>query len=777
MQLEKALGCLLAITGCADAADDSLLWGPYRPNVYFGMRPRIPESLISGLMWFQSKDIQGITAIRHDCGNEDIVEKFGWTGYDPRTGGRQIVYDKEHHVNITTELVKSEDGLSWEVKVRGEQAPDSVLTSIWYSGLESADNNSKEYFKLSSKTKKRLTPKGIDGEIDLYGYSEVLGGRFVMSVSKGSGEYPSHPHEHSAIKPAENSHYFSLQVPSGQIWRAKEIFLTLCQDEVGRYLTKYGEEETDVPTWAVFSLSNDDSLGGNTHFIQKTFKGPFEYTISFVPEASSGFSKRASFEERLDKILKDQEEKLNKRLSIEEPYTSEEYYAFAKEMISSIAGGIGYFYGDSLVKSIDADSPPDHSKPRELFTGTPSRAFFPRGFYWDEGFHALALMNLDTDLVLQIVNSWFETMDEDGWIEREQILGDEGRSRVPEEFQVQDPQVANPPTLVMALAHLGSITNDKTLLLKFYPALKKHFEWFRREQKGEITTLDREFPSREAYRWRGHANNLILASGLDDYPRASEPSNGELHVDLLAWVGAMALSLSRVADLLGENKDIDYFESVIAGVQENLEEVFWSREYEAYCDITPDEWEEDSHECHIGYVSHLPFFLKLVPATSEDHLLAILDDLRDPKQLWSVGGIRSLSKKDECFGTGENYWRGPVWNNMNFLALDALQYYGGADSKASSNVKAKAAEIYHELRRTVVDNIYKQWVKSGYVWESYEATTGEPKGAKGFTGWAGLVANIMAMPDQLEKEPNAEKRQHIQNPMAANPEEIIHEEL
>ncbi len=31
--------------------NQSLLWGPYRPNLYFGVRPRIPKSLMSGLMW------------------------------------------------------------------------------------------------------------------------------------------------------------------------------------------------------------------------------------------------------------------------------------------------------------------------------------------------------------------------------------------------------------------------------------------------------------------------------------------------------------------------------------------------------------------------------------------------------------------------------------------------------------------------------------------------------------------------------------------------------
>jgi mannosyl-oligosaccharide glucosidase len=31
--------------------NQSLLWGPYRPNLYFGVRPRIPKSLMTALLW------------------------------------------------------------------------------------------------------------------------------------------------------------------------------------------------------------------------------------------------------------------------------------------------------------------------------------------------------------------------------------------------------------------------------------------------------------------------------------------------------------------------------------------------------------------------------------------------------------------------------------------------------------------------------------------------------------------------------------------------------
>ena len=41
-------------------SNDSLLWGPYRPNLYFGVKPRIPKSLLTGLFWAKVDDYQTI---------------------------------------------------------------------------------------------------------------------------------------------------------------------------------------------------------------------------------------------------------------------------------------------------------------------------------------------------------------------------------------------------------------------------------------------------------------------------------------------------------------------------------------------------------------------------------------------------------------------------------------------------------------------------------------------------------------------------------------------
>jgi mannosyl-oligosaccharide glucosidase len=73
------------------------------------------------------------------------------------------------------------------------------------------------------------------------------------------------------------------------------------------------------------------------------------------------------------------------------------------------------------------------------------------GFLWDSGFDHHLIEAFDSELSLDIITSWANLIDEKGWLAREQILGDEARSKVPAEFQVQYPHFANPPTLITAL--------------------------------------------------------------------------------------------------------------------------------------------------------------------------------------------------------------------------------------------------------------------------------------------------------------------------------------
>ena len=111
------------------------------------------------------------------------------------------------------------------------------------------------------------------------------------------------------------------------------------------------------------------------------------------------------------------------------------------------------------------------------------RSFFPRGFLWDEGFHGLLISSWDLDLEMQIIAHWFDLINFEGWIPREQILGNEALAKVPEEFVVQQNTNANPPafflTLKFILDHyrdqLSPKSNRFEILDRLYPRLKVIF--------------------------------------------------------------------------------------------------------------------------------------------------------------------------------------------------------------------------------------------------------------------------------------------------------------
>jgi mannosyl-oligosaccharide glucosidase len=358
-------------------------------------------------------------------------------------------------------------------------------------------------------------------------------------------------------------------------------------------------------------------------------------------------------------------------------------------------------------------------------------------------------------------------IDEDGWIGREQILGPEARSKVPPEFQTQYPHYANPPTLFFILtsfvdkltasANGGDAEYSPQLLNKasataylkdIYPLLKRHYGWFRRTQQGEISSYDRTASSsKEGYRWRGRTPTHCLPSGLDDYPRAQPPHPGELHVDALSWVGLMSTSLSKIAKFLNEDDDIELYGKQVSAIKQNIIDLHWSEKEGVFCDATIDEFEENELVCHKGYIAIFPYILGLLdPAKDSAKVSKIIENIANPDTLWSPHGIRSLSLTDALHASGENYWRSPIWININYLILRQLLETAQSAS-TPSKLKERATKVYTDLRKNLVDTVYESWKDTGFAWEQYDPETGKGQRTQHFTGWTTLIVKVLGMPN------------------------------
>ena len=68
--------------------------------------------------------------------------------------------------------------------------------------------------------------------------------------------------------------------------------------------------------------------------------------------------------------------------------------------------------------------------------------------------------------------------------------------------------------------------------------------------------------------------------------------------------------------------------------------------------------------------------MEIVDAKSSK-LGKILEDIKNPSKFWTDYGLRSLSKSASIYKKRNTehdppYWRGPIWININYLAVRAL---------------------------------------------------------------------------------------------------------
>lgn len=147
------------------------------------------------------------------------MKAYGWTAYDPRAGGSQLIQDARLNLDIRTEFVKNEDGSAWAVRVLGEPRPGAagvagVKTAlIFHIAHESA---------VGSNTKS-LQCERLDG-----GKGHRISGARCAGKDPNLGDFEFRVN----ANPKDNKIRFkairSLSVDEDRIWKAKGVLMFSC---------------------------------------------------------------------------------------------------------------------------------------------------------------------------------------------------------------------------------------------------------------------------------------------------------------------------------------------------------------------------------------------------------------------------------------------------------------------------------------------------------------------------------------------------------------------
>ena len=242
----------------------------------------------------------------------------------------------------------------------------------------------------------------------------------------------------------------------------------------------------------------------------------------------------------------------------------------------------------------------------------------------------------------------------------------------------------------------------------------------------------------------------------------------------------MALASSLMADIgniIGKEKEALKYSETSTFLRDNylLDAMHWSEEHKSYLDYglhtegvrlqrppppprdQPIQQNRDKirvvtidpklqHVNQVGYISLFPLILGVLDSRSSK-IPKILDAMEDPNKLYTPYGLRSLSKDASLYNKRNTehdapYWRGPIWININFLVVRALHNLN-QDNSVDKAVRAQAQRLYTKLKSGIIENVMKEYYRTGYVWEQYDDKTGQGKGCKPFTGWSALVVLMM----------------------------------
>uniref|UniRef100_A0A914C5J0 Mannosyl-oligosaccharide glucosidase n=1 Tax=Acrobeloides nanus TaxID=290746 RepID=A0A914C5J0_9BILA len=716
---------------------------------------RQPESPLFGLIWYQQPEdihIQNLP-LRHWCDQGDGL-KFMWQDADGKSFGHQIIQD--NRLTFHTDWINHRR--SWMSRINILDLP-----------IKNAQENPSQYKKYGfifylalQDTNSTLRPIFKNGQnvIDAFKGSMNEIGPFKLSFKVSSSKSPEMSYLLFRHHPFMDMTFVN-QLITGSLGRKGDngnLFL------IGSH--------RDRP---------DDIERPNFVAVQFTIeaKSTIEVKFDAVEKKDSIIT---SFQEHFDKQRSQFRARFEEIFELESNNYPDYYKDMGRSALSNMLGSIGYWSGYSKVKGKGLSSGQIAPYgPLNLLSAVPSRSFFPRGFLWDEGFHNLLIRQYDPNLSLDIISSWLDTMNFEGWIPREMVLDNEAEAKIPPEYVVQSDSIANPPMIFYLIDQFMHDSNfmvhHQTRLRKLYPRLKLWYLWIRKSQKG---------PKHGTFQWQGRnsttnleLNPKTLPSGLDDFPRATHPNSEEYHLDLRCWMAVASRVLRNLCENSEDNQFINEIEEDmrIFNDFELLNKLHWSESKKAYFDyglhsdkvrLMPKRKVVKQHpnappveevvylrevinppklrlvEDVFGYANLFPFLLKLLPANS-DKLGEILSRLNDTNELWTPYGLRSLSKHSPYYMKRNTehdapYWRGYIWINMNYLALSALRYY----ASASGHYQNLAEQLRIELRNNLVTNIANQYNKTGTFWENYDDSTGEGRGCRPFTGWTALVLAIMS---------------------------------
>ena len=326
---------------------------------------------------------------------------------------------------------------------------------------------------------------------------------------------------------------------------------------------------------------------------------------------------------------------------------------------------------------------------------SPSKSSYVGLWLWDNAMHALAYRHVDATLARNQIRSMLTHQFPSGMLP--DAVYDEGIISSLDHPIVGD--VTKPPILAWAVLKLHESDPDFDFLREVYMPLVRVNGWW-------LHMNDDDGDGLAQY-------NHPYSSGLDDSPlwdHGMPVESPDLNTYLCVQMGSLAL----IAEDLGMKGESDMWRKRTTAIVQRMIKDFWDEEAGLFWPL----YDEKPIRVVTPF-SLYPLWTGQLPEGIRRKLLA---HLTDPNEFWGEYIVPTVARNDPHYDPNQ-MWRGPVWANINYFFVEALQQAGEQKLAAT-------------LCRKTLDLIMQHDMLAEY----YNSETGEiPQKAALAFGWTAAV--------------------------------------
>jgi glycogen debranching enzyme len=272
--------------------------------------------------------------------------------------------------------------------------------------------------------------------------------------------------------------------------------------------------------------------------------------------------------------------------------------------------------------------------------------------------------------------------------------------------------VTKPPILAWAALKLQETSPDVGFIREIYPALVRFNAWW-------LAMNDDDGDGLAQY-------NHPYSSGLDDSPLWDEGMPVE-SPDLNTYLHNQMICLGQIAEKIGMQNEAAMWRRRAASLVQRMIHDFWDPDAGLFWAL-----KDEKPIRVVTPFNLLPLWTGSLPQPITS---ALVSHITNPAEFWGPYGLPTVARSDSKYDP-ETMWRGPVWANVNYFFIEALQRVGQTRA---------AAELREQTLNLVMGN--------DDIYEYYNPETGKPPPrAANIFGWTSAIFIDLAIQASRDAE-------------------------